>query len=73
MKSTIAVQSRSLNRYRFKEQLLARRGAIDSAYLADIKLGPTKPDLHYLAMLDRRDQIAQLRQMPADDFEPNAS
>ena len=57
--------------HRFKAELLAKRGAIDPAVVESIKLQPYKPDLRYLAMLDRRNQLelAQEDTMdgPADD------
>ena len=45
--------------YRCKEELLSRRGKLTPADIGGIKLRPAQPDLHYAAMLDRRDQIAQ--------------
>ena len=45
--------------YRHKAELLARRGDVEAAEVAAIKLEPYKPDLLYLAQLDRRQQIEQ--------------
>ena len=47
--------------FRCKNELLARRGAFKTSEVAAIKLGPVKPDLHYLALLERRQQIEQMR------------
>ena len=45
--------------HRHKAELLARRGDVNAAEIAAIKLQPCKPDLLYLAQLDRRQQIEQ--------------
>ena len=45
--------------HRHKAELLAQRGDVDAAEVAAIKLQPCKPDLLYLAQLDRRQQIEQ--------------
>ena len=47
--------------HRHKADLLARRGDLDAAEVAAIKLQPCKPDLHYLAQWDRRRQIEEAR------------
>lgn len=53
--------------HRHKAVLLARRGNFNQADAATTKLQPSKPDLHYLAQLDRRRQIEQVGDQ-ADDL-----
>lgn len=57
--------------YRYKAELLARRGNLNQSEVSAIKLQPTKPDLMHLALLDRRNQIAQLRDVADDEFSQN--
>ena len=54
---------------RFKALLLAQRGEIDPAMVEATELQPRKQDLHYLAQLDRRQQLEQMR--PREDDEPS--
>lgn len=54
--------------HRYKKELLTRRGEIRPADVDGIKLRPPTPDLHYTALLDRRDQIAQLGKIPNEDI-----
>ena len=56
--------------FRYKNDLLARRGTFRASDVAAIKLRPSKPDLHYLALLERREQIEQLRDESDRDFPP---
>ena len=48
--------------HRVKAELLAKRGAIDRAVVEAVKLQSYRPDLRYLAMLDRRQQLEQMRE-----------
>lgn len=47
--------------HRFKAQLLARRGDVNPQAVEAIKLQPCRPDLIYLAQLNRREQLEQMR------------
>jgi hypothetical protein len=60
--------------HRHQAELLARRGAIDPGEVPAIKLPPPKPDLHYLAQQERRQQIEQMGAADdADRDEPAAN
>ncbi len=57
--------------HRHKNELLARRGEFNAGEVDAIQLQPCKLDLHYLAQLDRRQQIEQMRdqteEVPSED------
>ena len=52
--------------HRCKAELLAKRGTFDLNAVETIKLKPCRPDLRYLAMLDRQQQLEQMRQQLID-------
>ncbi len=56
--------------HRYQAELLSRQGVIDPAEAAAIKLPPPKPDLYYMALLERRQQIEQMNK--ADDADAAA-
>ena len=47
--------------------LFDKRGEVDLNVVASIKLAPYKPDLRYLMMLDRRQQLEGMRDEPTDE------
>jgi hypothetical protein len=55
--------------HRYKSILLAQRGTLDLVEVSTIKLQPCKPDLHLRALLDRRQQLEQMRDQAAEPDE----